>query len=54
MRFDHNGVAVDSAIGTGASPLVFANETQVGIYTVTGFKLYRLWTEYACICQCRP
>ena len=34
----YNGIPVDSAIGTGASPLVFANETQVGIYTVTGFK----------------
>ncbi len=34
----YNGVPVDSAIGTGASPFVFANETQVGIYTVVGYR----------------
>ncbi|MBS1596240.1 MAG: gliding motility-associated C-terminal domain-containing protein [Bacteroidetes bacterium] len=34
----YNGAPVDSAIGTGASPFVFANETQVGIYTVVGYR----------------
>jgi gliding motility-associated-like protein len=34
----YNGQAVDSLIGTGASPLVFANETQVGTYTIQGFR----------------
>lgn len=34
----YNGTPVDSAIGTGASPLVFANETQVGIYTIVGYR----------------
>ena len=33
----YNGVAVDSMVGTGASPLVFANETQIGTYTIQGF-----------------
>jgi gliding motility-associated-like protein len=34
----YNGAAVDSMVGTGASPLVFANETQPGIYTISGYR----------------